>query len=204
MDRLVASLTSLRAEFNTTFPGRDTSSDGWIGDRAHAGRVSDHNPDSRGLVHAIDVDADLGHGVRMMDVVLHIVHRCRAGLENRLKYVIFDETIWSASRDWKPRAYDGANPHRAHAHFSGVSTPALESKTSRWYLEDTPMALTAEDKQWIAAEIRKVVTGDADPTDRQYSLGGMITTIERRTEALGRDVAAIKQALAAPTEDSPS
>ena len=47
---LVACLVQLRAEFNAINPRRDKSSDGWIGDVAHQGEVSDHNPDSAGRV----------------------------------------------------------------------------------------------------------------------------------------------------------
>jgi hypothetical protein len=39
---LIASLAALREEFNEIAPTRDKSSDGWIGDAAHADRVSDH------------------------------------------------------------------------------------------------------------------------------------------------------------------
>lgn len=39
---LIASLAALRAEFDEIAPTRDKSSDGWIGDAAHADRTSDH------------------------------------------------------------------------------------------------------------------------------------------------------------------
>ncbi len=57
MAYLVPSLARLRTEFNQLNPGRDKASDGWIGDAEHqANPTSDHNPDERGAVHAIDVD----------------------------------------------------------------------------------------------------------------------------------------------------
>jgi peptidoglycan hydrolase-like protein with peptidoglycan-binding domain len=115
MARLVDGLESLRAEFNTINPKRDRSSDGWIGDDRHAATVSDHNPDVRGDVYAIDVDVD---GVPMPAIVAWLVAECRAGRETRLQYVIFRRTIWSRSWGWKARAYRGANPHTKHAHFS--------------------------------------------------------------------------------------
>ncbi|WP_328463774.1 hypothetical protein OHA21_38895 [Actinoplanes sp. NBC_00393] len=153
MAELVPSLVRLRSEFNTIFPYRDKSSDGWLGDSAHQGRASDHNPDSRGLVHAIDVDAGLGPGADMRDFVEFVVRRCRAGVEKRLTYVIHDRTIWSADYGWTGRAYYGDNPHTAHAHFSASNVPAREKDTRSWHLEEVPVALTEADKKWIANQI---------------------------------------------------
>jgi hypothetical protein len=116
---LVPCLDALRAEFNRNFPGRDKASDGWIGDPAHAASTSDHNPDANGVVHAIDVDEDLrAPGATMRECVEEVVRRHRIGLDDRLTYVIYERTIWSASYDWLPRAYTLSNPHDRHAHFS--------------------------------------------------------------------------------------
>ena len=59
MARLVAGGVTLRNQVNKRWVRRDKRSDGWLGDAAHKARVSDHNEDSRGLVHALDIDADL-------------------------------------------------------------------------------------------------------------------------------------------------
>lgn len=115
MAKLINGLIVLRGEFDTVNPHRDRSSDGWIGDDSHARRVSDHNPDSLGVVHAIDVDKD---GVPMAAIVALLVGRSKAGTETRLQYVIFRRTIWSRSWGWTARKYTGINPHTAHAHFS--------------------------------------------------------------------------------------
>lgn len=115
MALLINGLVGLRGEFSEINPRRDTSSDGWIGDDRHALHISDHNPDSRGIVHAIDVDKD---GVPMGRIVAFLVARCRNGLETRLQYVIYRRTIWSRSWGWTARRYTGLNPHLRHAHFS--------------------------------------------------------------------------------------
>jgi hypothetical protein len=136
MAALAPCLVTLRGEFNQVAPGRDKSSDGWIGDAKHQARpTSDHNPDLRGLVHAIDVDEDLRvPGLSMEACVQHILRRCRAGMEKRLQYVIYEKRIWSASWGWAQRAYSGPNAHDHHAHFSAKYTPALESSTASWGL----------------------------------------------------------------------
>lgn len=114
----------LRNEINLLNPKRDKSSDGWIADAAHvAAGTSDHIADRRGLVHAIDVDKD---GIQVNKIVGLLVARCRAGSEKRIKYIIWNRTIWSAAGGWKARRYTGANDHTHHFHVSFVSVPALE------------------------------------------------------------------------------
>lgn len=143
---LVACLVSLRGEFNRLAPSRDRSSDGSIGDSAHASSSSDHNPDetgatpsedadSRNEVHAIDVDADLRKpGWSMAKAVEVIVTRHRDGRDNRLQNVIYNRRIWSRSWGWTARTYTGSNPHDKHAHFSSRYTTAQESDTRSWGL----------------------------------------------------------------------
>lgn len=130
-EELPASKT-LFAEFNTVAPGRDKASDGRIGDGEHSQNVSDHNPDETGNVgsqsdadranevHAADVDSSgpWPAGWSMERFVQFILARCRSGAERRLRYIIFNRRIWSASNGWREESYSGANPHDKHAHFS--------------------------------------------------------------------------------------
>lgn len=204
---LVPSLVRLRAEFNVIAPARDRSSDGSIGDQAHADRVSSHNPDetgavpvrdadSRNEVHAIDVDVDLRTpGLTMEMVVQHLVARSRAGLEDRLRNIIYNRRIWAASSGWKQQTYTGDNPHDKHAHFEASYATAAEADTHSWHLEDIPVALTADDKEWIAAEVRKVFTEDGDTTVRRYSRDGLLTTVEQDTKQIRARLAAIEAKL---------
>lgn len=171
---LIPCLVRLRSEFDVIAPDRDRASDGTIGDKAHRQRVSDHNPDETGAVpirdadraeevHAIDVDDDLRTpGLTMEAVVQFLLARCRSGQENRLRYVIYNRRIWEASNGWRQRAYVGDNPHTEHAHFSGSYDTAREADTRSWHLEDTPMALTPEDKQWIKDTVTTIVDLRAD------------------------------------------
>lgn len=84
---------------------------GWIGDASHQAECSDHNPDSTGVVHAIDV---MVTGTRAHDVVA----QCLAH-SGDLQYVIHNGVIWSATVGWKPRTYTGSNKHTDHVHISG-------------------------------------------------------------------------------------
>jgi hypothetical protein len=84
---------------------------GWIGDASHQSECSDHNKDSSGVVHAIDV---MVTGSRAQAVV----DQCLAH-PGDLQYVIHNRTIWSATTGWKSRAYTGSDPHTNHVHVSG-------------------------------------------------------------------------------------
>lgn len=183
---LVPCLGKLRAELNAIAPDRDRTSDGTIGDAAHQRTVSDHNDDEVGRVpiydadskheiHAYDADADLRTaGLTMLMVVLFIIGRCRAGVENRLRYVIFNRTIWEASNAWQARPYTGSSPHTEHAHFSASYDTAREADTRPWRLEDIPVALTDADKKWLAQQIGAAAVKAAElvwKTKRNVNVG---------------------------------
>ncbi|MBL7258426.1 hypothetical protein [Paractinoplanes lichenicola] len=206
---LVPCLVRLRSEFNAIAPNRDKSSDGSVGDTAHSAGSSDHNPDETGNVpirdadrtnevHAIDVDVDLRTpGLTMEKVVQFLLTRCRSGAETRLRYIIYNRRIWSAGTGWRQEAYSGANPHDHHAHFSSSYETNREASVASWHLEDVPVALTADDKKWISAEIAKQVKAQIDdiwafnigrstgtPTQRA---DGAIVTTNVRTGTIAND-----------------
>jgi hypothetical protein len=111
----------LREQFDDTFPNRDRSSDGWIGDTRHSARPSDHNPDSKtGVVRAIDVDRDVSGSAKpdlMPDIANQIRLAAKAG-DKRISYVIFEGRIASSRMGWRWRKYTGSNPHNKHCHIS--------------------------------------------------------------------------------------
>jgi hypothetical protein len=111
----------LREQFDDTFPDRDRTSDGWIGDRKHQSRpTSDHNPDEKGIVRAIDVDRDVSGSAKpdlMPDIADQIRLAAKAG-DKRIAYVIFEGRIASSRMGWRWRKYSGSNPHNKHCHIS--------------------------------------------------------------------------------------
>jgi hypothetical protein len=111
----------LREQFDDSFPDRDRSSDGWIGDTRHSARPSDHNPDAKtGVVRAIDVDRDVSGSAKpdlMPDIADQIRLAAKAG-DKRIAYVIFAGRIASPRMGWRWRKYKGSNPHNAHCHIS--------------------------------------------------------------------------------------
>jgi len=111
----------LREQFDDTFPDRDRTSDGWIGDTRHSARPSDHNPDAKtGVVRAIDVDRDVSGSAKpdlMPDIANQIRLTAKAG-DKRIAYIIFEGRIASPRMGWRWRKYKGSNPHNKHCHIS--------------------------------------------------------------------------------------
>ena len=135
MARIAKSLDTLRTQFNTLHPQRNKSADGWIGDRAHASRASDHNPDSRGVVKALDITHDPKVGLDAGKYARLIA----ASKDPRISYIISNGQICSSTiSPWKWRKYTGSNPHREHFHISVVKDPKLYDSTKPWGLEVKP------------------------------------------------------------------
>jgi hypothetical protein len=127
--RLVPAGVTLRDQINKRWPKRGKASDGWIGDRAHQARKSDHNPDRNGWVHAIDIDKHMGagaarNGANARRLANELIDYVRSGApgSNRIKYVIFEGKIASGTyRQWWWR-WRGKNwGHFNHIHVSFTS-----------------------------------------------------------------------------------
>jgi hypothetical protein len=189
-------LKALFAEFDRIAPSRDHASDGSIGDAAHRQEVSDHNPDETGKVpihdadktnevHAIDVDDDLRESdLTMEKVVQFLLGRCRSGAEERLRYIIYNRRIWSASSGWVQKAYTGASAHTEHAHFSASYDSKLEASTASWHLEEIPVALNQADKDWIKSTVTAAIAASVDD---HLKVSGWSSGYTGRTEAMHMD-----------------
>jgi hypothetical protein len=117
----------LREQFDDTYPDRDRTSDGWIGDNRHSARPSDHNPDWQNAtdgvayVRAIDIDRDLSGKAKpdlMPDLADQIRLYAKRDKSKRLSYIIFAGKIASPRMGWRWRKYSGINPHTKHCHIS--------------------------------------------------------------------------------------
>ena len=120
---LAPSLAQLRREINARWPGRDKSTDGTIGDAAHSSRASDHNPNSRGSVNAIDIDEDGIDAWGLVDLAIK---------DPRVNYVIYERKIWQRKHGFKPRPYSGINAHTKHIHVSIIQGAWAEQNTDPW------------------------------------------------------------------------
>lgn len=143
---LAPCLKQMFKEANTIAPNRNKASDGSIGDAAHSGTVSDHNP-SNGIVHAIDITHDPSGG---FDSWVY-AEKLRLSRDRRIKYLIsqgkfcrsYDKPgipawTWSREKDWG---------HYAHVHVSINSGSEVENDVSPWFEEEDE--LTPADKEWM-------------------------------------------------------
>jgi hypothetical protein len=111
----------LRLQVDDSYPDRDRTSDGWIGDVRHSARPSDHNPDAAGIVRAIDIDRDLSGKAKpdlMPDLADQIRLFAKRDKSKRISYVIFAGRIASPRMGWRWRKYSGINAHNSHLHCS--------------------------------------------------------------------------------------
>jgi len=184
-----ASLALVR-EVNARWPGRDRTSDGTIGDAAHASRSSDHNPwivvGGVGVVRARDIDVngiDVGWLFERLRVAgAHGDPRLAGG-----GYLILNRRITASDfSGW--RVYTGSNPHIGHGHVSFSRNAAGFDSRAPWGIatattteEDFMATLSdAEKKDWYAklTEIHQRETQALDfrehhrePKDNQHGQG---------------------------------
>jgi hypothetical protein len=131
-----------------------------------------HDADHINEVHAIDVDNNLNESdLTMEKVVQFLLGRCRSGAEKRLRYIIYNRRIWSASSGWVQKTYTGASPHTEHAHFSASYITSLEASTASWHLEDIPVAIPAAQMDQLLAAIRAPYT-DTDKSSLSETEAG--------------------------------
>lgn len=162
--RLARSLEKLRSQLDAQYPNRSRDSDGSIGDAAHQARKSDHDPNSAGVVTAIDVTHDPKHldGKFLSRQLIK---------DSRVKYVIFNHQIY---RSYKPQmdwaAYTGPNAHEHHVHVSVVGDAHEYDDAAPWDLVGAP--------QTPSRRILKRGDNGLDVIELQSALGMPLETID--------------------------
>lgn len=123
---LAPALDQLRAEVNALWPNRSKASDGTIGDAAHSARTSDHNPNARRSVNAMDITASGIDTTKLINA---------AKKHPSVRYIIFRGKIMNRDiGNFRARPYGGSNPHNAHVHISIYQSATAENRTQSWGL----------------------------------------------------------------------
>jgi hypothetical protein len=101
-------------------PKRKKASDGLLPSKAHVHQNpnSDHNSG-----YAVDITHDPAFGIDCKVAFIELQK------DPRVKYLIFNHTIWSQEKG--VRGYSGANPHTKHLHISIKET--CGDDTSPWF-----------------------------------------------------------------------
>lgn len=128
-------------EASTLWPYRSRASDGICASAQHHAQnpTSDHEPDTRGIAHAVDLTHDPAHGCDVDELLELIVAR----RDPRVKYLIRNRQIIRSYKTspthpapWTPQPYTGPNPHTKHLHIS-IWTEH-ENDTSPWFAAPAP------------------------------------------------------------------
>lgn len=152
--KLAPSLVALIAEMDAAFPHRDHSSDGSIGDTAHASRESDHNPYD-GWVHAVDIDEDLDGNQTDSHDLIPFAERLIAARDPRVRYLIYERRICKFYTDssghvpYRWYVYTGTNEHLHHMHVSINRTDAARQDRRPWFPPTPTPTPTPEDDDVI-------------------------------------------------------
>ena len=168
--RLANSLVKLRDQVNAAYPNRNKASDGTIGDAAHRASASDHNPNSAGVVCAMDITNSPQTGFD----VHALADRLRVNRHPDLKYIISNRRIAGAWTGWAWAPYNGSNPHSSHAHFSvgrgndGQSTPPYDDTTAWAIGGSTTPPKGGKSNDQVASEVINGQWGNGD--DRRNAL----------------------------------
>ena len=152
---LAPSLVNLLNEVNSVWPDRSTNIDGAKGDSAHSERDSEHNPNERGSVNALDLT---NQGVDVDSIIE------AASNHPSTMYIISRGLIYSDWMNFEPRSFPG-DPHDRHVHISIKDSAQAENNTAPWGIEEEVVAISD-------ADIKRIVDAvGADTSGRlQYVL----------------------------------
>ena len=166
---LAPALAQLRAEVNKKWPKRSKASDGTIGDPAHSARVSDHNPNGRGSVNAMDITA------RGIDTGTLIAV---AKKHPSVRYIIHNRRIMNRDiGNFAARPYRGANPHTQHVHISLYQSATAENRKQSWGLANAK-AVTGVSGGGSSSPTYKTVSGST-PLVKLYHKGEPVKRIQK-------------------------
>jgi hypothetical protein len=125
-----------------------------IGDTAHQEEQSDHNPDQWGYVCAGDFM--ISPKFTIADAQF-LFTRLRQINDMRLAYSIYDRRIVSSTVDpWKPRIYNGKDPHTGHVHVSVRHSPTPRPTTSWHIYNDTPKEVPPMPIDWDSPTVQAI------------------------------------------------
>lgn len=180
--RLSKSLERLRQQVNAAAPGRSKASDGTKGDDAHAARKSDHNPDAKGVVRALDITHDPKNGVDSEK----LAEALRLSRDPRISYIISNRKIASSQAvhgeaAWAWRLYSGANAHNKHCHISVVANDALADSVQPWAIDPAFAAAAGGEKPAVTPITAKPIPA----TDRRSRMGKVMLDFEARRDKAG-------------------
>lgn len=124
MATLAPSLRTLLREVDARWPKRSRAVDGWYRRWYPGARPSDHHPDGKGMVHAVDITS--------ATILPYSLASLLARMSMPTLYVIWDRRIYSRHRGFAGIPYTGPHPHTNHIHCSIIRASWAESWAGSW------------------------------------------------------------------------
>ena len=156
-------ISNFRKAVNAKYPHRDKATDGTIGDAAHAGTSSDHNPDPDGSVDAWDMDVELNGAGKPYAADVEALKKVFQAHEAS-QYWIHNDQICSRNDGWKRRSYayagPGRNKHDKHVHWN--TRQSHENSNAPWVLTSDGDDMTPEEKNKLEAVFNNWPTAKLD------------------------------------------
>lgn len=188
------SLVVLRDEVDLEHPGRDKTSDGWLGDPRHSASGapenggSKHNPNRRRVVCARDID---NSGIDVARLVACAIKHPAT------RNVIYNRRIRSkgyAGGLKVAHVYRGANPHDKHVHIDIEMTVQAENDGQPWGYyrggKSKPVVAVAGRKPSTsgvpAGGMTKMPTLRRNPTKRRAAVKTLQRALSRVGFSVGR------------------
>lgn len=176
----VYSLDTLIKQVNELAPSRSRASDGWRGDKAHAARKSEHNPDEDGSVDAVDITNDPAGGCDAQKLADAIV----SSKDKRVKTLIHNGKILTPAKGWTWRKYSGKNPHKTHLHIDVLDSE--QNSKVKWKID------AAFDKKAAPVATKpappKLTTRQVNSVLKRGSRGEFVVLLQKDLMTLGYDV----------------
>ena len=203
------SLDVLLGQLNAHAPGRDKSSDGSIGDAAHQGRPSAHNPqdtedssdgndpdnqvDARDFTHDPDSGADMH---RMTEEI-------RLSRDRRVNLVIWNRRQFSSyststRKAWTWGPYSGSNPHDKHAHVE--TNDLYNDDLTPWkvfQMADSKAVTSTEWRLHYFLQLQEAGKNPATETIEKYPAVTLLKRMDAAVAALAAQVDELKRLVTA-------
>lgn len=163
--RPAKSIATLKNQLDAAYPGWLFL--GFIGDQSHQTVASDHNPNSAGVVCAIDIGPGGGLDIHKL------ADRLLANRHPNLKYIISNGRIAGTWSSWKWQAYTGSDPHDTHIHISVGVGPDGQSRqpyddTTKWNITGETIVKPTKDEINNAFNLLGVPDATPHP-DKNYT-----------------------------------
>lgn len=210
--RVARSLLVLLAEVNATYPKRDKRTDGTIS--GYPGAISSHNPNSAGVVCALDITTGLypggitpAQGITLADKI-RVAQRDQP--RGKYAYVIHNRRIAHGDIGWTWASYTGPDPHTSHIHVSvdwdlpaggAPSGQADYDSTLPWGITKTaPLGTIEKDDDMSAQDVKAINAYTADLLLYGFTSGGgkkpgvwqVVVENQRRINTVNAKLAALE------------